>query len=579
MTTRSAQTINGIELHNKRPNEQTLQVHTPRFIISFPNDTNRVFYEIKDPSIQGEPFNVVLIMICYELSGHQLCRNIDFVSSFFTMIVLHLRSQIPKLLKYHKHIELIRKFFNEQSLTQYMVIPVNSFELEVHQNRTRFISKTSKKDSSYIRTKFEEYGTFLGDSCSQIASALSKMSVQTQAPAPALIEQKLENVWTQRQMKRSSGKESGTQMQSTNSSESATQTQTVSTCAKITQTDDLFEKVLIENAVLKKEIKLLQDLLKDNSDLKRKISQLEKRLSKSDSKSEEIPFTLKDHERFMKEQREIFEKEKDKLQEQNALLKEMNRKVIENGRAELKEFKNSSMEYFRKKMIDILSEYPITQSELGQILRISNPDNMVGPLSSWSMNVILQQFNRRIEKEERLSPSHFFEFWTDCILPKINESSPLILQTLKKEWERFRKMCRSSSDEKDFSLQVNLVFSQYIHDYKNEKYDRYVIPFFNILIHSCKNLIILVGLIDVYYGEKDVLTIPETIYEEFECIMTLPNPLVVLKEIVELSKQKLRQMEEIGQENPFPMPPIFNKLVYGVQLQSPSFFERLVESL
>jgi len=35
-------------------------------------------------------------------------------------------------------------------------------------------------------------------------------------------------------------------------------------------------------------------------------------------------------------------------------------------------------------------------------------------------------------------------------------------------------------------------------------------------------------------------------------------------------------MEEIGQENPFPMPPIFNKLVYGVQLQSPSFFERLV---
>lgn len=561
MTTRSIQKINGIELHNKRPDEETLQVHTPRFIISFPNDTKRVFYEIKDQSIQGDPFNVILIMICYELSGHQLCRNIEFVSSFFTMIVLHLRSQIPKLLKYHKHIELIRKFFNEPSLIQYMVVPVSSFELEVHQNRTRFISKTSKTDSSYIRTKFEEYGTFLGDSCSQIISALSKMSVQAQ--------QKLENVWTQRQMKRSSGKEMATQ----------TQTQTVSISAKTTQTDDSFEKVLIENAGLKEEIELLQNLLKDNSDLKRKISQLEKRLSKSDSKSEEIPFTLKDHERFMKEQREIFEKEKAKLQEQNALLKEMNRKVIENGRAELKEFKNSSMEYFRKEMINILSEYPATPTELGQILRISNPDNMVGPLSSWSMNVILQQFNRRIEKEERLTPSHFFEFWTDCILPKINESSPLILQTLKKEWERFRKMCRSSSDEKDFSLQVNLVFSQYIHDYKNEKYDRYVIPFFNILIHSCKNLIILVGLIDVYYGEKDVLTIPETIYEEFECIMTLPNPLVVLKEIVELSKQKLRQMEEIGQENPFPMPPIFNKLVYGVQLQSPSFFERLVESL
>ena len=205
MTTRSTQKINGIELHNKRPDEETLQVHTPRFIISFPNDTKRVFYEIKDQSIQGDPFNVILIMICYELSSHQLCRNIEFVSSFFTIIVLHLRSQIPKLLKYHKHIELIRKFFNEPSLIQYMVVPVNSFELEVHQNRTRFVSKTSKTVASSIRTKFDEYGAFLGDSCSQIISALSKMRVQT--PAPAIVEQKLENVWTQRQMKRISGKE------------------------------------------------------------------------------------------------------------------------------------------------------------------------------------------------------------------------------------------------------------------------------------------------------------------------------------------------------------------------------------
>ena len=84
MTTYSTQTINGIELHNKRPNEMIFQVHTNRFIISFPNnDTTRVFYEIKDPSIQGEPFNLILILICYDLSSHQLCRNIDFVISFF----------------------------------------------------------------------------------------------------------------------------------------------------------------------------------------------------------------------------------------------------------------------------------------------------------------------------------------------------------------------------------------------------------------------------------------------------------------------------------------------------------------
>lgn len=556
-TTCSPQTINGIKLHNSLPNEQTLQVHTTRFVVSFGTDTKSVFYEIKDESIKGEPFNVILIMICYEISGHQLCQNIDFISSFFYSIVFHLRTQIPKLLKYHKHIDLIRKFFNEPSLIQYMVVPASSFELEVHKSRVCYISKSSKSVSSSIRAKFEEYGTFLGDSCSQIATALSKMSVQ----APA--QRKPENVWTQRQMKLSCEKEAGTQ------------TQTVSISAKTTQTDDSFQQLMLENAGLKEEVARLQELLKDNSDLKRKISQLEKRLTKTETKPDEIPFTLEDHDRFMKEQRDIFEKEKAKLQDKINLLRDMNRKVIENGRAELKEFKNNSTEYFRKELLTILSEYPATPSEIGHILRISNQDDMVGPLSSWSMNTILQEFNRKIEKGFRLAPSRFFEFWTECILPRIDESSPQILHTLKDAWTRFRSMCWSSNGDDTFALQVNLVFSQYIQDYKNKKYDGYVVPFFNILIHSCKNLIILVGLVDVHYGEKETPTVIDTVYEEFVCLMTLPEPLTVLKEIVELSKKKLAE----EQETPYPMPPVFNKLVFGIELQGPSFFETLAESM
>jgi uncharacterized coiled-coil protein SlyX len=571
MTTRSPQTINGIKLHNAIPNEPTLQVQTNRFVISFGTDTKRVFYEIKDESIKGEPFNVILIMICYEISGHQLCQNVDFITSFFYSIVFHLRTQIPKLLKYHKHIELIRKFFNEPSLIQHMVIPVSAFNLEVHKSRLSFISKSSKAVSSSIRKNLEEYGAFLGDSCSQIATALSKMSIQAQAPAPA--QPKPENVWTQRQMKRSS--ETQTQTQTADSVESATQTQPVSICEKTTQTTDSFAQIMRENAGLKEEIARLQELLKDNSDLKRKISQLEKRLTKTESKSEEIPFTLEDHARFMKEQRDIFEKEKAKLEDKINILRDMNKKVIENGRAELKEFKNSSMEYFRKELLTILSEYPATPSEIGHILRISNQYDMIGPLSSWSMNTILQEFNRKIEKGERLAPSRFFEFWTECILPRIDELSPQILHTLRDEWVRFRSMCWSSNGDDTFALQVNLVFSQYIQDYKNKKYDGYVVPFFNILIHSCKNLIILVGLVNVHYGEKETPTVVDTVYEEFVCLMTLPEPLTVLKEIVELSKKKLAEAEE----NPYPMPPVFNKLVYGIELPSPSFFETLAESL
>jgi hypothetical protein len=566
MTTRSVQTINGIKLHNAIPNEPTLQVQTNRFVISFGNDTKRVFYEIKDESIKGEPFNIILIMICYEISGHQLCQSIDFITSFFYSIVFHLRTQIPKLLKYHKHIELIRKFFNEPSLIQHMVIPVSAFNLEVHKSRLCFISKSSKGVSSSIRKNLEEYGAFLGDSCSQIASALSKMSVQAKAPAP--VQQKPENVWTQRQMKLSSG----TQTQTADSSNSATQTQTVSICAKTTQTDDSFAQLILENAGLKEEIARLQELLKDNSDLKRKISQLEKRLIKTESKPEEIPFTLEDHARFMKEQRDIFEKEKAKLQDKINLLRDMNKKIIENGRAELKEFKTSSMEYFRKELVSILTEYPVSPSEIGHILRISNPDDMVGPLSSWSMNVIIKKYNEMI-KEERFAPSCFFEFWTECILPRIDELSPQILHTLRDEWVRFQSMCLSSSGDTSFRVLINIVFTQYIQDYKNKKYDGYVIPFFNILIHSCKNLIILVGLVNVYYCEKETPTVIDTVYEEFVCLMTLPEPLTVLKEIVELSKKKLAEAEE----NPYPMPPVFNKLVYGIELPSPSFFQILAE--
>ena len=576
MTTRSPQTINGFRLHNTRPNEMILQVHTTSFIISFGTDTKRVFYEIKNELLKGEPFNIILIMICYEISGHQLCHNIDFISSFFYSILFHLRAQIPKLIKYHKHIDLIRKFFNEPTLIQHMMVPVSMFELEAHKTRVSFISKSSKAVSSSIRAKFEEYGAFLGDSCSQIATALSKMSVQAPAlaPAPAPVQPKPDNVWTQRQMKRSS--ETQTQTQSTDSSESATQTQPVSISAKTTQTDDSFAQLMLENAGLKEEVSRLQELLKDNSsDLKRKISQLEKRLTKTESKPDEIPFTLEDHARFMKEQREIFEKEKAKLQDKINLLRDMNKKVIENSREELRDFKNNSTEYFRKQLVTILSEYPITPSEIGHILKISNPDDMIGPLSSWSMNIILEKYNKQIEKGENFAPSRFFEFWTQCVLPRIDELSPQILHTLKDEWARFRSMCWSSKGEDTFALQINIAFTQYIQDYKNKKYDGYVVPFFNIFIHSCKNLIILVGLVNVHHGENSTPTVVDTIYEEFVCLMTLPEPLTVLKEIVELSKKKLAEAEE----NPYPMPPVFNKLVFGIELQSPSFFERLAESM
>ena len=195
---------------------------------------------------------------------------------------------------------------------------------------------------------------------------------------------------------------------------------------------------------------------------------------------------------------------------------------------------------------------------------------MVGPLSSWSMNIILKKYNEMI-KEERLAPSCFFEFWTECILPRIDELSPQILHTLRDEWVRFQSMCLSSSGDTSFRVLINIVFTQYIQDYKNEKYDGYVIPFFNILIHSCKNLIILVGLVNI----KATPTVVDRIYKEFVSLMTLPNPLVILKEIVELSKKKLAEAEE----NSFPMPPMFNDLVFGIQLQSPSFFERLTESM
>ncbi len=563
MTTRSPQIINGIHFHNSPPTEPTLQIHTFRFVISFGSDIKRVFYEIKDEFIKGEPFNIILIMICYELSGHQLCQNVDFISSFIYSIVFYLQTQIQKLLKYHKHIDLIRKFFNEPSIIQYIVIPVSSFEFKVHQSRIQFINKSSKTVASSIRKKLEEYSAFLGDSCSQIVSILSKMNIQAQ------LQPKPDNILIKRQIKQSSEKE--TQTQSTNLREFTTQTHPVLISAKTTQTDDSFAQIMSENVELKKEIVRLQELLKDNSELKREIFQLEKRLTKTESNPDEIPFTLEDHVRFMKEQNDIFEKETAKLRGQIKLLKEMNKKVIENGRAELKEFKNNSTKYFRKELVSILSEYPVTSSEIGSILRLSNPDNMVGPLSSWSMNIILQKFNKQIKNGERLAPSRFFEYWTECVLPRIDDSSPQILHILKNEWERFRSMCWCSEGDETFCNQINLVFSQYIQDYTNNKYDGYIVPFFNILIQSCKNLIILVGLVDVYSCEKATPDVVDTIYEEFICLMTLPNPLVVLKDIIERSKRKLVEADEI----PFLIPPIFNKLVYGIELPSQSFFETL----
>jgi hypothetical protein len=504
MPTHSPQKLsNNWILFNEKPpnNVRRFDLHTNRFIISIVKRENNsdVYYEVKDPSLCGESFKFILILICYDLSCDELCRTIDFVSSFFMAIIFYLRNQIDDLLKYQKYAELVYQFFNEPGIRQYMILPINKLNLEIHRKRIIYIKQSFTKESSTIRKKLEECNSFLKDSTLKIMTGLSSM-IKMQTPQVLQKKQQL-SIETQTQ-------------QQPPKLQSSIETQTlqlqIQQLSIETQTPQPQKKSSIETQTNEN----YHNLLKEVARLK---ASLQKTLEKS-KKEEDIPFSLKDHERVMSDYRDICNRDIEKLSGQIERLKKLNRDLIDEN---------------KQKKIEQSHQSPRSPIEIGSILSLLPKENLVGPLCAWSMNNIIMAHCEKIRDGFCLSPSGFYEFWTECIIPKINESSPLILLQLLSEWKRLLIFCRSSDMNLDtFSKQINIVFSQYIQNHISKNYDYFVIPFFNILIKSSKNMIILVGLINTYFEGKNNSVIKDRTYQYLIDLLTIQNAENILKKII-----------------------------------------------
>ena len=504
MPTHSPQALsNDWTLFNEKPpnNVRRFDLHMNRFIISFVKRENNsdVYYEVKDPSLRGESFKFILIMICYDLSCDELYRKIDFVSSFFVAIIFYLRNQIDDLLKYKKYAELVYQFFNEPCIRQYMILPINKLNLEIHRRRIIYIKQSFTKESSTIRKKLEEYNSFLKDSTLKIMTGLSSM-IQMQAPKmpPQKQQSSIETQTQQQPQKQQLSIETQTQQQPQKQQLSIeTQTPHVQPLQKqqnSTQTDENYHNLLKEVVRLK--------------------ASLQKTLEKS-KKEEDIPFSLKDHERVMSDYRDICNRDIQKLSGQIERLKKLNRDLIDEN---------------KQKKIEHSPRSPI---EIGSILSLLPKENLVGPLCAWSMNNIIMAHCEKIRGGFCLSPSGFYDFWTECIIPRINESSPPIFLQLLSEWKRLLIFCRSSDMNLDtFSIQINIVFSQYIQNHISKNYDDFVIPFFNILIKSSKNMIVLIGLINTYFENKNNSVIKDRTYQYLIDLITTQNAENILKKII-----------------------------------------------
>ena len=498
---------NWILFNGKPPNNvKKFEIHTNQFIISFVKckDNNHVYYESKNQLLCGESFKIILIMIFYELSFDELCKTIDFVKSFFITIIIFLRDQIDDLLKYQKHNKLVCHFFNEQGIYQYMLLPINKLNLVIHKRRISYIKKSFHKESSTIRKKLEEYDSFFKDLSLKIISVLSsskthmpslppiqkkmQLSIETQTPPQSPPQQPP----LQKKMQLSIETQTPPQppLQKKMQLSIETQTPSLQMTHKNIQTDERYSDLL-------KEIERLKKLLQKTS------KQLEK-------EEDVIQISLEDHEKIVNDYRDIFNKDIKKISIQIETLKNLNRALIEKN----------------KKMRD--------PTDVGLIFSQLPKEYMIGLLCELSISTIFDTHSKKtISDETRLFPCEFYEFWTECIIPKINESSPLILLQLMSEWERLIIFIRSSNMGLFiFPTKINIVFSQYVQDYTLQNYDNFVIPFFNRLIRSSKNIIILIGLVNIYSENKNDPVIKDRTYSYFIDLITTQNAEILLKKII-----------------------------------------------
>jgi len=211
--------------------------------------------------------------------------------------------------------------------------------------------------------------------------------------------------------------------------------------------------------------------------------------------------------------------------------------IVKSHKEEIERVKNETEKDIRTKLSDFLQKSPITVAELTKILTSCENEKVIGALNAWNILLVSGIFchslitkNPILEESRELNIPNFYEFWTGLIYPNINGMKNTIFRIIEEEWINFTQSIKESGTNIN-SFQINVAFGIYSTNvYSNQWHKQTYMPgFFSVLLNSCRNIFVLLGLINVFYKNPNDRTTRICVLRDFQTLMCMPRDIDILR--------------------------------------------------
>lgn len=151
------------------------------------------------------------------------------------------------------------------------------------------------------------------------------------------------------------------------------------------------------------------------------------------------------------------------------------------------------------------------------------------------------------KKYEFVAP--FARFWTSVIMTNQQRFKNPIFKRLIDEWiDLMTAVIKGWADIKD--LAIDIIFTYYMNNFSKKEYEKltFMPSFFNLLIHSCRNINIFTEIIRMYARNvEDGCFVLENTISDLTLLFTIETPEDILSRNKHLLKEEQENIKAIYQ--------------------------------
>ena len=199
-----------------------------------------------------------------------------------------------------------------------------------------------------------------------------------------------------------------------------------------------------------------------------------------------------------------------------------------------KEIEKSYQEGYDKYKSNFAHLHQLSFSQISHMLSVQNMTIVKDVLQIWMIEWVVKGYYMALSQTGSSGGVNlcFVEFWKDIFLSNVSKLSNPIFKIFLREWINLIRIIKKSSINIG-NEEINICFSHFATNFMtDEYYEKSLVPiFFNMLFLECRNIPILLGLINFYQSKNNKLTEKEKeqVLRDFYLLFTVDKPEKILK--------------------------------------------------